>query len=499
MRRQNTEVLTDYKILVLDDEIGIIDAIAVMLKRSGYDFTGVTDPLEAIEKLKNEHYDMLILDYLMQPIHGDQVVKRTRKFNPELYIILLTGHKDLVPPLETIKALDIQGYCEKSDKFDQLLLLIESGIKSISQMRTINRFKDGLNKILQAVPKIYQLQPIENILDEILSQAGAIVQTSGSFILVDDTKNLGRCRSLYRGSGKYKGNAENFMDILGPGLIERISYMRTSKEVVKLEYGAMFPLINEYSQAIGVIYVEGRDMEDCYKLLEIYSRQAATSINNAILHSVVNSKNDELTQTYDQLKIRYMETIEALRLTVDTKDVYTRGHSDRVAYYAVKIGHQFNLSDKELEILRVAGIFHDVGKIGIANDILLKKGKLSEDEFEEIKKHPSKGAHILAAISMFKDIVPLVKYHHEKIDGSGYPEGLKGHDIPFFSKILAVADAFDAMTSDRQYRPRLALVEAKNQLIKGAGTQFDSEVVNKMILLFDNYDQMVIENTETYK
>src|SRR5574344_2480072 len=126
-----------YKIIVVDDEQGIVDSLSVFLKRSGYDLVGMTNPLDAIERVKVEHFDMMILDFMMDPIHGDEVVAEVRKFNKELYILLLTGHKDLAPPLETIRKLDIQGYCEKSDKFDQLLLLIESGIKSIEQMNTI--------------------------------------------------------------------------------------------------------------------------------------------------------------------------------------------------------------------------------------------------------------------------------------------------------------------------------------------------------------------------
>ena len=111
MRRKAQAVRSNYKILVVDDEIGIIDSLSVVLKRSGYDFTGLVDPLEAIERVKTEHFDLMILDFLMYPIHGDKVVQTIREFNSELYILLLTGHKDLAPPLETIKALDILGYC----------------------------------------------------------------------------------------------------------------------------------------------------------------------------------------------------------------------------------------------------------------------------------------------------------------------------------------------------------------------------------------------------
>ena len=144
-----------YKIIVVDDEQGIVDTLSIFLKRSGYDFTGVTNPLEAIELVRNNHYDLMILDFMMDPIHGDEVVEEIRKFNKDLYILLLTGHKDLAPPLETIKRLDIQGYCEKSDKFDQLLLLIESGIKSIEQMNTIKKINAELKDKNDELEKAY--------------------------------------------------------------------------------------------------------------------------------------------------------------------------------------------------------------------------------------------------------------------------------------------------------------------------------------------------------
>ncbi len=156
MRKGITENPSNgYKIIVVDDEIGIIDSLSIFLKRSGYEFTGVTDPLEAIERVKNEHFDLMLLDFIMTPIHGDQVVEEIRKFNKELYILLLTGHKDLAPPLETIRRLDIQGYCEKSDKFDQLLLLIESGIKAISQMNLIKKINDELKDTYDKLERSY--------------------------------------------------------------------------------------------------------------------------------------------------------------------------------------------------------------------------------------------------------------------------------------------------------------------------------------------------------
>ena len=153
---------TNYKIIAVDDEQGIIDSLSIFLKRSGYNFIGVTNPQEAIEKVKNEHFDLMILDFIMTPFHGDQVVEEIRKFDKELYILLLTGHKDLAPPLDTIRRLDIQGYCEKSDKFDQLLLLIESGIKSIAQMKEITKINTELKNTYDLLEKAY-LESIETL------------------------------------------------------------------------------------------------------------------------------------------------------------------------------------------------------------------------------------------------------------------------------------------------------------------------------------------------
>ena len=161
-KNKQTTISSKYRIIAVDDEIGIIDSLSIYLKKSGYDFVGCTDPLEAIQKIKTEHFDLMILDFIMTPIHGDKLVEEIRKFNKELYILLLTGHKDLAPPLDTIKRLDIQGYCEKSDKFDQLLLLIESGIKSISQMNLIKQMNEELSNTYNELETAY-LESIETL------------------------------------------------------------------------------------------------------------------------------------------------------------------------------------------------------------------------------------------------------------------------------------------------------------------------------------------------
>ena len=335
-----------YKIIAVDDEMGIIDSLKVYLRE--YSITGVTDPQEAIERVKNEHFDLMLLDYIMTPFHGDHVVEEIRKFNKDLYILLLTGHKDLAPPLETIKKLDIQGYCEKSDKFDQLLLLIESGLKSVEQMNMIKQI------------------------------------------------------------------------------------------------------------------------------------------------------NEELADSKELLEKSYLESIEVLRKTVEVKDVYTRGHSDRVSEYSLLIGEKLNLPPDQMKTLKIGALFHDIGKIGIPDAILLKTDKLTDDEYSEIKNHPAIGAHILSNASIFADIVPIVKHHHERYDGKGYPSRLAGEDIPYLARIVAVADTFDAMTSRRSYRQALDFDYTMAEIERCKGTQFDPAIADIFLEILKTNKDKISEIQQKY-
>ena len=330
-----------YRIIGVDDESGILDSLAVLFDNSEYEFEGVLDPVEAIKRVKMEHFDLMLLDFMMTPLHGDEVVEEIRKFNKELYILLLTGHKDMAPPLETIKRLDIQGYCEKSDKFDQLLLLVESGIKSVKQMDEIKRI------------------------------------------------------------------------------------------------------------------------------------------------------NEELSESNEKLEKAYLDMVQTLRYTVEAKDTYTRGHSDRVSEYSVLIGEKLGLPEDQIKTLRIGGLFHDIGKIGIPDSILLKPDKLSDDEYSQIKNHPSIGAHILGSAEIFKDIIPIVKHHHERYDGNGYPSRLKGEEIPYIARIAAVADTFDAMTSRRSYRGPIDIEHVKEEIKRCEGTQFDPQIAEVFLEILNNdYDKI---------
>lgn len=315
-------------ILTLDDDPIITSTIQAYFQRSGYHVDVENNPYTAIERIRTGSYDILLLDFLMAPICGDQVVEEIRKFNKELFIILLTGHKSMAPPVKTIRQLDIQGYYEKNDRFDQLELLVESCVKSIKQMRTIKEYKADLEKA-------------------------------------------------------------------------------------------------------------------------------------------------------------YVQTIETLRHVVESRDKETKGHSERVAILAKALAEEMQLAQDDIETIHIAGLFHDVGKIGIPDSILLKNGSLTKEEFMTIKGHPAEGERIIVSYAPFKNLLKIVRGHHERYDGTGYPDGKAGNDICLGARIIAVADSFDAMMSNRTYRRGLGFDKTMDELVKGKGTQFDPAIVDAFLKLVE--------------
>lgn len=195
----------------------------------------------------------------------------------------------------------------------------------------------------------------------------------------------------------------------------------------------------------------------------------------------LNTLTGRLDATMKSQEQSHVGTIKALMGALDAKDRYTAGHCSRVTDYAMQLGHAMGLSEERLNTLEEASLFHDIGKIGVPEVILNKRDSLSNDEFEIIKKHSAIGADIIGSISAFKEHVRIVRHHHERWDGRGYPDQLGGDDIPVESRILAVADTFDAMTSDRPYRLKMPREKALTIIAECAGTQFDPEIAQKFL------------------
>jgi len=235
---------------------------------------------------------------------------------------------------------------------------------------------------------------------------------------------------------------------------------------------------------IGAIYVDNRNIPNCFntndlELLTILASQAAISIENASL--------------YEEIQKTYFETIVALGNTIEAKDKYTRGHTERVSKLALGTAKELDLSNEQIKNLRTAAELHDIGKIAIQGIIIRKKSGLSDEEFEIIKQHPVKGCEILKPIEFLDPVLPIIKYHHERYDGSGYPEGLKGNESPIEARILNLVDAFDAMTTQRPYNKPLTIRQALVEVKKQAGISFDPDIVDAFLRFMAKNSQTVEE------
>jgi putative nucleotidyltransferase with HDIG domain len=218
---------------------------------------------------------------------------------------------------------------------------------------------------------------------------------------------------------------------------------------------------------LGVIQVANKRGNFSYRpedldLLKILGSQVAFVIQNADL--------------FKNLQRAYIDTLSALTSAIDAKDSYTRGHSERVTELSIKLAQYYGVAAEEVEKIKLGGLLHDIGKIGIHEGILNKPGRLDDEEFEIIKSHPDLGVRILGKVEFLESIVPIIRYHHERYDGKGYPQGLNGESIPLLARIVSVVDTFDAMTTDRPYRKAMSIEAALAEIERCAGSQFDSDI-----------------------
>lgn len=209
---------------------------------------------------------------------------------------------------------------------------------------------------------------------------------------------------------------------------------------------------------------------------------------------VIDSKNalfnmlKELDTSYKEIKGFYESLTRSFINAIDAKSPWTKGHSERVTHYAVSIAKELRLKDEDIEMLRIASLLHDIGKIGTYDVILEKPGKLTDEEFALIKMHPVRGEEILKPIKQFRDLLPIIRHHHERLDGRGYPDGLSNGQIPFLSKIITIADSFDSMTSDRPYRPAPPREYAISELKRCSGIQFEPQAVGAFLRFLEKFD-----------
>ncbi|HEY6036925.1 MAG TPA: HD-GYP domain-containing protein, partial [Kofleriaceae bacterium] len=244
--------------------------------------------------------------------------------------------------------------------------------------------------------------------------------------------------------------------------------------------GAMVGVMNVFAFTPGKKFDEGHR-----KMLSVLASRAASAIDNARLYGELVHSNESLRTANLSLEEMFQQTVAGFAQALEESDLYTRGHSERVAVYSEILGRGLTLPDAEIRRIVQAGVMHDVGKIGVRYDMLNKPGKLTPEEVAVFRQHPEKGKRILDPVPCLHGLIDGCWCHHEWFDGGGYPRGLSGQNIPLVGRIVAIADAYDAMTSDRAYRRALSHEVAISEIERCSGSQFDPELGDAFVKLVE--------------
>jgi len=358
--------------------------------------------------------------------------------------------------------------------------------KHVEDLENLLSFLLGIHDFGVATSRIVEVDQLAKL---IVTNATRLLRTGiGSLMLIDKETNI---LEIVAARGLPEEVVKNTRIPIGKGIAGKVAeegepilcenietdkrFFRESNEKYTSKSFVSVPL-KVKNRVIGVLNVNNKELRQMFdekdlKLLTILADQSAMTIENAEL--------------YKHMQDTYLGTIQTLARAIDAKDPHTRGHSDRVTRYAVKIAKEMNLSESAVRNIEYSALIHDIGKIGIQEAILTKKGKLTETEYEIVKMHPLIGESIITPVKFLNGIAPLILYHHERFNGKGYLEGLRGESIPLGARIISVADAFDAMTSNRPYRKALTKEEARKELEKESGERFDPQVIKAFLRVLE--------------
>jgi response regulator RpfG family c-di-GMP phosphodiesterase len=461
------------RVLVVDDEKFIRDIIADFLGMEGYIVRTAEDGTSAVTELERARYDMVISDLKMPKMGGLDLLKEVARVHPDTLTVIMTGFGTVETAIDAMKR-GAYDYILKPFKVEEIVHIVQRGLEKRRLTAENLRLREAVSlyKVSEAIAASLSLDEVVSTLSD-----GALNEVRSDMVMT----------WLADGEGNFTLRSLNYSSLLEEG--EELGALDPAKVVERLSAG---PVVEHGARArelfaahparqvssIIVVPLKMRDRllgfvstvslnasrrfdEGQRKLLSIIASRAAAAIENARL--------------YEDLQATFQQTIQSLARTIDKMDRYTSGHSERVARYAVNLAKWLGLDEAQIEIVRHSALMHDIGKIGCVMN-LNKAGKLTQSEYEVFKRHPAYGREILDPIKFLGPVIPGVHLHHERWDGRGYPLGLAGKDIPLIARIIAVADTYDAMTSDRAYRRALPHEVTVSEIERCSGTQFDPDI-----------------------
>ncbi len=497
-------------ILVVDDDPDVREIFAESLIDNGYHAEVASRGDEALRKYRFLAPDLVVLDIMLPDMDGFTICNKIRESDiySETPVIIISA--DGVPE-SMLKGYQsgAQDYIKKPFSLKEVLAKINNLIANAHGRKGLRRRNLLLEDELQREQTDYKL--LSRKLKKKVLDMKTLFQLSQDLNRLQDSEDLVNVFSLtlmgqfgvgsvavfyranesddylsFAGGRGVKENLLRTLRICGNSGLSKV--LMSEEEILKLDdkglpeegleeasflaemgFKSIYPLVVK-SKLLGVVLIGSKINEKDYSesdldLFRSICASAATGLENARL--------------YAELQSTYLSTIKILVSTIEAKDSYTRGHTERVAKYAVMLADVLGLSKKERETVNFGAVLHDIGKLGVYETILNKPGELTDDEWSIVQSHPEMGANIIKDMKFLRSACDLVRHHHERLDGDGYPDGLRGEEISLGARIVAIADSFDAMTSDRPYRKAYTVKEAMKKL-KQQNDKFDQNIVEKL-------------------
>lgn len=489
------------RILVVDDERVIREILAEFLSLEGFSVHTVEDGEKALTELRLHPYDLLITDLKMPKLSGLQLLEKIEAERLGVLTVLMTGFGTVETAIEAMKK-GAYDYLLKPFKVEEVIHVVERALYRQRLQAENIRLREALTiyKVSEAIALSHD---IERILDVVLRAAIDEVKADVATLHLLDPRTgkfeerikLVSSETNPPGTGlpspafhllteqfkagtpilAHGGKAARFFTETSPHA-DLASFVAVPLQV----RGDMVGVLNVFSFTSGKKFDEGHR-----KMLAVLASRAASALDNARLYGELRASNDNLTVANQSLEEMFQQTVAGFAQALEESDMYTRGHSERVAVYSEVLARGLTIPESEIRRIVQAGVMHDVGKIGVRYDMLNKPGKLTPEEIAVFRQHPEKGKRILEPVPCLHGLIDGCWCHHEWWDGGGYPRGLSGHNIPVVGRIVSIADAYDAMTSDRAYRRALSHEVAVGEIERCAGTQFDPELADAFVKLID--------------
>ncbi|MCZ6572668.1 MAG: response regulator [Planctomycetota bacterium] len=449
------------RILVVDDEEQIARLLTRALNRDGHEAEFATEPREALERIRQDSFDLLVTDLRMPGLTGLELIEAARKHHPTLEALIITAYASAESAVDALRH-GVADYVMKPFTTDQVRDAVRRALAARERRK---------NKEKAIVDLTSRVETASADLERRVADVSFLHDLTR--LIAGRKAPLRNCLALLR--GHFSGSAVVLTDKErvttwegDPDPHELVPIaLRARREESPvhapcgLGYGVAAPFEDGAVAVARERSFDGADLQ----LLEIAGRDLALAVENDRLRA--------------EHRHAYVAIVATLIEAVEAKDRFNKGHSRRVAALARNFAERLRLPLREREILETAAKLHDIGKIGIPEEILNKPGRLSDREFQVIQDHPTIGERILAPLDFLAEIRPIVRHHHERWDGAGYPDGLSGEEIPHPAAVLAIVDAYDAMISDRPYRRGLSPSQARDILQSGAGTQWDPDLIQR--------------------